>query len=161
MRVCNAALGLASGAARLALPFRFGLPVHGWAHLRMRQERPGRAVSFMTERELEAEVRTVDEVCAEHGVERVHFMKLDVEGFESAVLEGAEEVLERDRPALMLENEDRHLDKYGTTSAEVAAALRARGYAMYAWRGRGWARVAAVTGARRNYLFATAETWLR
>jgi hypothetical protein len=102
-------------------------------------------------------VTTVDQVCREQGIERVGFLKIDVEGFESAVLAGAERVLERDRPSLLLEIEDRHLAKYGRTAADVAASLTARGYGMYAWRAGRWTPVTEVTTAGRNYLFTTED----
>ena len=45
------------------------------------------------------------------GVTDVGFLKIDVEGHERAVLEGAAELLRRDRPRLLLEAEQRHLDE--------------------------------------------------
>jgi FkbM family methyltransferase len=39
---------------------------------------------------------------------RVGFMKIDVEGHELAVLRGAEEILQRDHPAILVEAEERH-----------------------------------------------------
>ncbi len=41
-------------------------------------------------------------------IENVGFMKIDVEGFEAQVLEGAEKTLHRDRPNLLIEIEERH-----------------------------------------------------
>jgi FkbM family methyltransferase len=40
------------------------------------------------------EVRPLDDFCAEHGVERIDFLKLDVEGHELAVLRGARRMLD-------------------------------------------------------------------
>ncbi|MFC3996151.1 FkbM family methyltransferase [Nocardiopsis sediminis] len=161
IRICNAALGNDSGSQRMTLPYRFGLPIHGWAHLQTGKLSPGRRRSFSAERTLSTQVHTVDEICARRGLERVDFMKIDVEGFESAVLSGAARTLEQHHPALLLEIEDRHLAKYGITSGMVAQSLLHRGYTMYAWRRRRWTRVAEVTTAGRNYLFATDRTWLR
>jgi FkbM family methyltransferase len=155
IRVQRAALGPETGDQELALPYRFGLPIHGWAHLRSGQVSPGRRISFSTTRTLITPVHTVDGICLEQGIERVHFLKIDVEGFESSVLTGAEQILERDRPSLLLEIEDRHLIKYGRTGAEVAGALIARGYGMFAWRSGRWTPVTEVTTAGRNYLFTT------
>lgn len=42
------------------------------------------------------------------GLEDVTFMKVDVEGHEISVLEGAMELLKRDRPTILLEAEERH-----------------------------------------------------
>ena len=42
------------------------------------------------------------------GITNVGFMKIDVEGFERAVLEGARETIRRDKPNLLIELEERH-----------------------------------------------------
>ncbi|TDD24494.1 FkbM family methyltransferase [Nonomuraea diastatica] len=150
VQVTNAALGSSAGWQWLNLPYRFGLPIHGWAHLQEGLKHPGR---FAATRTLEVPVYTVDLVCELREVSRVDFMKLDVEGFEPEVLKGAERTIERHRPALLMEIEDRHLGKYGRTSADVAGWLAERGYRMHVWRGRRWCRTDAVSTARRNHLF--------
>lgn len=55
----------------------------------------------------------------------VHLIKIDVEGHEMAVLEGALETLQRCRPALLIEVEERHS---AGAVARVAARLKALGY---------------------------------
>jgi FkbM family methyltransferase len=141
----------------LVLPVRFGLPIHGWAHLgggRVRRPLPGRT------RSLRVPVGTVDAFCAAEGIERVAFMKIDVEGCEPAVLAGAAGVLGRCRPALQLEIEQRHLDRYGHAAHALVADLRRHyGYRMHTWRRDRWVPATAVGTAHRNYLFlaGTAE----
>ncbi|WP_166427514.1 FkbM family methyltransferase [Nonomuraea mesophila] len=150
VQVTNAALGSSSGWQRLNLPYRFGLPIHGWAHLQEGLKHPGR---FTATRTLEVPVYTVDLVCELRAISRVDFIKMDVEGFEPEVLKGAERTIERHRPTLLMEIEDRHLGKYGRTPADVAEWLAERGYRMHVRRGRRWSRTDAVGAARRNYLF--------
>lgn len=149
--VTNAALGPLNGRQKLTLPYRFGLPNHGWAHLQTGLKHPEGASPSRT---LEVPVYSVDHVCEVRRIPRVDFMKVDVEGFEAAVLQGAERTIERHRPSLLLEIEDRHLDKYGMTSCEVTKPLRARGYRMYVWRGGRWSETDEVSKRRRNYLFS-------
>jgi FkbM family methyltransferase len=150
VRLTNAAVGSSMGWRRLILPYRFGLPIHGWAHLQEGLKHPGR---FTVTRTLEVAVHTVDRVCELREISRVDFMKVDVEGFEPEVLKGAERTIQQHRPTLLLEIEDRHLGKYGTTSAEVAGSLIERGYRMHVWHGRRWRRAERVGTRRRNYLF--------
>lgn len=150
IRITNAALGSSTGWQRLTLPYRFGLPIHGWAHVQEGLKHPGR---FTATRTLEVPIYTVDRVCELREISRVDFMKVDVEGFEPEVLKGAESTIARHRPTLLLEIEDRHLDKYGKSATDVAGSLIERGYDMHVWHRAGWRRTEKVSTQRRNYLF--------
>lgn len=68
---------------------------------------------------------TVDELVAEQGISDVSAIKIDVEGHEDAVLRGAEGLLRRDHPALMIEIERRHRDAPPERAFEY---LRSLGY---------------------------------
>ena len=48
-----------------------------------------------TEDEVEVETATLDEFCEQHKISCIHVLKLDVQGAEYAVLEGAETILNR------------------------------------------------------------------
>lgn len=72
-------------------------------------------------------VRTLDSVRG--GLDRpVDFVKCDVEGFELEVFEGGRKVLERDRPVVMCELEDRHAHRYGRTVTDVLELFTDAGY---------------------------------
>jgi FkbM family methyltransferase len=52
------------------------------------------------------ETTTLDDFCAHHGVDRIDFIKCDVEGHEIEVLEGARRTLLHHRPTLLIEVND-------------------------------------------------------
>jgi FkbM family methyltransferase len=59
---------------------------------------------------------TVDEVVAELGLQRLDFIKIDVEGFEEAVLKGAASTIKRFQPVIYLEFNSWCLTAYSTTN---------------------------------------------
>lgn len=63
---------------------------------------------------LEVAARPLDEIVAELGLESVDYVKIDVEGAEAEVLEGAAEVLRSHRPMVMV---DSHQGSMGWTRA--------------------------------------------
>ncbi len=93
------ALSSRPGWGELAIPVkkgdRLGLSL---AHLEVSGD--GCRQKTVTEK---VPVTTVDSFVADHGLQRVDFIKCDVEGGELSVFQGAEKVLERDRPALLCE----------------------------------------------------------
>ena len=154
VRLSDSGMGRAAGQLELVLPSRYGLPISGHAHLADGLAATGASRTHgAAARRIRVPVTTIDDVCAAHEIERVRFIKADVEGFEPEVLQGAARVLERDMPALLLEVEDRHLSRYGRTADDVSRMLRERGYGMATWRDGGWRAAERVVLGTRNYLF--------
>jgi hypothetical protein len=87
------------------------------------------------------------------GIEKVGFVKADVEGAELGVLDGAHETLLTHRPPLLLEIEERHLRKYGARPRDVLRRLRHYGYQPYRWKAGRWTDAPHVSADCRNYLF--------
>lgn len=73
----------------------------------------------------EIELRRLDELSF---TREVSFVKLDVEGYESAVLEGGRRCVSRHRPLLILERNDPALARAGTSWYELERRLRELGY---------------------------------
>ncbi|MFC9129027.1 FkbM family methyltransferase [Streptomyces sp. NPDC057099] len=142
----------------MSLPRRRLLPVHGRAYLTDGTSGPGPNAEFPASRAVPTKVRTVDALCHGLALDRVDFIKADVEGAEAAVLAGARHTLLRHRPALLLEIEDRHLAKYATKPAELVTGLEGLGYRMYRWSEGGWRTATDVTDDCRNYLFSARPT---
>jgi FkbM family methyltransferase len=61
----------------------------------------------------------------------VSVVKLDVEGFELAVLKGATRILSRDRPVILFENNPDALLEAGASTASLVSELRSFGYQIY------------------------------
>ncbi|MGR4879933.1 FkbM family methyltransferase [Streptomyces sp. LARHCF249] len=151
--VHRTALGSRTGHGVLSLPMRRGAPVHGRAYLTEGTDGPGPNAEFRTSRPVPTAVDTLDRLVRGARLEKVSFVKADVEGAEAAVLEGARDTLLRHRPVLLLEIERRHLEKYGASPADLVRRLRPFGYRMRRWHGGRWAEAREVRDDCRNYLF--------
>lgn len=117
----NMALSNASGCAELRIPRgRKGYSNQGGSLSRV-------TVSG-TYKGVEVKVGALDEL----GIEDVGFMKIDVEGHELAVLEGARNVLLRDRPVMVIEMEERHVRR---PLEDVISEVEHYGYRAFALQG--------------------------
>ncbi|GAB2744084.1 FkbM family methyltransferase [Kitasatospora kifunensis] len=154
--VHRTALGDRTRSGTMSLPRRRTPPVDGCTHLTEGALDPGPDVDFLAARPAATPVRTVDDLCRQAGLEKVDFIKAEVDGGEAAALFGAFDTLLRDRPALLLGIEDRRPAKDGKASANLVHSLTITlGYTMYRWQGPSWEPVAEVTDDCRNYLFTT------
>lgn len=86
-------------------------------------------------REVRIWLRTLDAELAPDA-SRISFMKIDVEGHEEAALRGAVDIIERSRPALLVEING-NLDEPDSSAGRVVSFLAARGYRSYIWE-NGW-----------------------
>lgn len=73
---------------------------------------------------------TLDEVCTQQSLKRVDIIKIDVEGHELAVLEGAARTIESSRPIMLVEGNEVALRRSGASAEELAAKLRSWGYRL-------------------------------
>lgn len=159
VNVNAAAVGAEPGEQAMTLPYTFLFPIYGHAHVAK-----GAAIDpTRRTRSWPTTVTTVDAVCDREGIERVSFIKVDVEGFEPRVIEGAAATIERDRPSLLLEIEDRHLARYDRDANQFANELRSRWpeYGIYTWVDEDWWPTERIESGTRNYLFATTDAFTR
>lgn len=150
------AFGPQPGESSIAVPIILGLPIFGHGHISdgVQQKGPHRI------RYTPTPLDTIDSWVDRDGIEKVSFIKVDVEGFEPSVVEGAHRLIDRDHPSLLLEIEDRRLVRYGrTTAADFHAHLLGRWpeYRMYTWSGSAWTPAHEIRDEVRNYLFTTQE----
>jgi len=118
------ALGADSGLGTLTLPVksRGGL---GLAHLGTLGNRWDAIAQ-----ELVA-LTTLDTVVAVLGLDRLDFIKADIEGWELRLLHGGHDALRRFRPRLMLELAEDHLARAGDRLDDTFAFLEGLGYAAF------------------------------
>jgi len=120
------ALGAASGIEILNLPVKnrggFGF---GLAHLGTPEDR-WRSVA----QEL-VSLTTLDSVVTALGIDRLDFIKADIEGWELRLLHGGEATLRRFRPHLMIELASGRLARAGDRLDDAFAFLTELGYAAY------------------------------
>ncbi|MFD7657047.1 FkbM family methyltransferase [Actinosynnema sp. NPDC059797] len=147
------ALGARSGTLAMSVPLRGGRPVSGRSFLTDGAAGLGSNAEFDDHAEVLVPTCTLDEFRDRLGVDRVDFVKVDVEGAELDVLRGGAGLVERDAPAFLLEIEQRHLDRFRRSAGSVVDWLAERGYRMSTWDGRAWRRADRVDERRRNYLF--------
>ena len=122
------ALGAAPGTLTLSVPVLDGVAQEQWASTAKDYSR----FTSVTVTRHEVAVVTIDSL----GLTDLNHIKLDAEGFEQEVLEGARATLTRCRPVLSLEVEERH--RPGSTG-DVPALLAGLGYESWfmldgAWR---------------------------
>jgi FkbM family methyltransferase len=110
MKVRNEALGAEDGSAVF---FQSAEPT--WGKLQSTGRLPDQYVG-----EIEVKVRKLDSVMAEARFPNPDLIKIDVEGAEEALLQGAERTITEARPVLVIE-------LHGT-NAEIASALERFGY---------------------------------
>jgi FkbM family methyltransferase len=119
------ALGSAPGVSQLSMPVKksgnygFGLSYVGGAD---------------GTREVESElisITTLDGLVDVLKLERLDFIKADIEGFELRMIEGGKQTLARFKPALMLELEEKHLTRAGDTLNTAWQTLTGLGYRPY------------------------------
>jgi len=97
-----------------------------------------------------ARVSTMDRWVAERNVDRVDLIKIDVEGNECLVLDGAVDVLSRYRPVIVCEIFARALVAAGRTVDDLLERFDVAGYRLETLRGRPVTRTALARVERRG-----------
>lgn len=80
---------------------------------------------------IKVEVDTLDQYAASNGLQRLDFIKADIEGAEFLMLKGAEQTLSKYRPTLMLEVQGHSTRLFGYEPADLFAWLQKLGYRAY------------------------------
>jgi FkbM family methyltransferase len=129
VRLNQVAVGSAEGRAKLNAPTKEN---SGAASL-LSTNMPARFGA----RPIEVQVTSLDAYCKRHTFERVDVIKIDCQGYELQVLEGASNVLQTFRPRLLLEYDVDWLLAAGASGTELCSMLkRARYECLQRYHGR-------------------------
>ncbi|MEX2533538.1 MAG: FkbM family methyltransferase [Nitriliruptoraceae bacterium] len=142
-----------NGSSELCVPKRRGLDVPGRSFVAAGTVGLGSNVEFRRHRTVLTDVVTLDKWSAQAGVQHVDVVKIDVEGAEGAVLGGAFDLFQRSLPIVLVELEDRHLARFGTTAREVMEILTELGYQASVWVDDRWQPMTTPSLRYRNHLF--------
>lgn len=96
---------------------------------------------------------TLDAFLSQEHLPPPHFIKVDVEGAELAVLQGAAQMLATAAPLLLLEMEEKNLRAAGTDKAAVQEWLEPLGYRAVCLRKGRWFRTDEVRSAKGRNIF--------
>ena len=89
----------------------------------------GDAANSPTIKKLEVQVSSIDSYCSENKIQKIDFLKIDVEGFEEDVLLGASELLATKKIGLILfEIREKILTSVSRKSSDVFTPLLNNGY---------------------------------
>jgi FkbM family methyltransferase len=81
------------------------------------------------------DIKTLDKVASDLGLERIDFVKIDVEGAEASVIDGAPQVLSTMRPIILLEINDSAMRAQSTSAEVLLATLRHFDYDIMVFSG--------------------------
>lgn len=106
--------------------------VGGTGHMIERADNSGAATIDTTQQGGDAVLTTLDNFCGAHGIDRIDFMKIDIEGFEERLLHGGSESFRRLKPIILIELNRPTLARENSSVERVADLLGQFGYKLYA-----------------------------
>ena len=108
-----------------------------------------------SEHVVQVPAKAIDSVM--HELPPVRFVKIDVEGAESLVLQGMRTLIARDHPIVLLELTDNWLRQLGGSADDVCGSLREAGYILYAIGAGAPTRIDAVPREQIDMLCVTPD----
>lgn len=89
------------------------------------------------DRPMDVELMRLDDFCEKQGIERVDFMKVDVEGAEILVFRGASRLLAApEAPIIMFESADVTSVNFGASTKDIKTLLHEYGYNIFRFDGK-------------------------
>jgi FkbM family methyltransferase len=116
----------ALGSSQTLADLFLSVGINDWCNSLRRQAAGGDSQA------VQVDVLPLDDYLAKSGLERVDFIKLDVEGGERDVLRGAEKLLKwRSRPVIFAEVQDVRTSPWGYPAKEIIDHLQQRNYKWF------------------------------
>lgn len=100
----------------------------GVMELRVAANRGGNRISGGDSGGAKITIERLDDIYATYGLEPVHLIKIDVEGYELKVLRGAVAILRKWKPILFIEVDDANLRDQGDSACALLLFLQELGY---------------------------------
>lgn len=97
-----------------------------------RVDNSGAATIDTTRQEGNAVLTTLDNFCGVHKIDRIDFMKIDIEGFEERFLHGGSSSLRRLKPTILIELNPLTLARENSSVDRIAELLGQLGYKLHA-----------------------------
>lgn len=85
----------------------------------------------VTERKVQVKLVGIDEFKREQNIARIDFIKIDAEGAELSVLQGATTILDADRPKVILALHPASIINFGDTLAQIWDFIEAKRYKVF------------------------------
>jgi FkbM family methyltransferase len=127
----------------------------GEVFLQIREDHPGD--HFIASEGTITKSVTLDHLALKHRLTRVDFIKIDVQGAESLVLNGCEQIIKKFYPILMIEIDQASLNRHNTNAKTLVTQLGALEYQFKISLGRNLTRdieapeIAELANVKNNY----------
>lgn len=152
------ALGESQGTEAMVVPERHRVRFSTRSFLKRDLAGPGYP-EFTGGKDVQVRTTTLDAIVRAEDLSSVDFVKCDVEGAEPWVLQGGRLTIERHRPVILCEVEERHLGKYRLRAEDLLAWVAEFGYRPFAYRLGALRPVSRIEPKENNYLFLPAERY--
>ena len=105
----------------------------------------------------EVKVTTLDSFIKRNKIQKIDFIKCDVEGFELSVFRGAKKTLKKFKPMVFVEIEERHTQKYDTNPDKVIKFFKRFGYGCYSVRNSNIIKTNKIRRETPLYIFSAKD----
>lgn len=112
----------------------------------------GKIVSETYQHESKVYITRLDSFVQQHKLTKIHFIKIDVEGFEPLVLNGAFQLIKEQKPDLFIEITETWFQEKGYSQKMIFEDLSNLGYSIYAEKGEKFEKISKV-----NHIYSDSQ----